>query len=192
MAPATVLSRETTIARVPPVVDFFEVGYRFGAYVTRRSCRSAGVISFTGQDLGHASCNMPWDPDAAVDHLWKFSTNSTRLACAKYTADAVDAGLNAHIGRTKYAKDFGPMLLQAGFRTMPPGTAAQSGDIIIFPGFKKDISKNVKKDHAAGHMEMFDGKHKIWISDFKQHGDVYPGKDYRNANVHYTLYRYGQ
>ncbi|HWE01841.1 MAG TPA: hypothetical protein VG326_05475 [Tepidisphaeraceae bacterium] len=134
---------------------------------------------------------MPWDPDDAVSHLWTFAHKKSIGRCAAYTADAIEAG-HVHINRTTYAQDFGPRLIQAGFRAMPPGTAPQSGDVMIFPGFKRDLAKKMKKDHVAGHMQMYDGVHHLWISDFRQSAKVFPGEDFRKSGLQYTLYRYSQ
>ena len=42
--------------------------------------------------------------------------------------------------------------------------------------------------HVHGHMAMFNGTH--WVSDFVRKG-FYPAQIYRDQNIPYTLYRYG-
>ena len=43
--------------------------------------------------------------------------------------------------------------------------------------------------HVHGHMAMFNGTH--WVSDFVQERGFYPAQIYRDQNIPYTLYRYG-
>ena len=61
-------------------------------------------------------------------------------------------------GENAKRKDYGPSLLRAGFREVPPGSTLLSGDVAViqpYPG-----------GNSSGHMTMYDGTQ--WISDFRQ------------------------
>ncbi|HVY48402.1 MAG TPA: hypothetical protein VHB21_21085 [Minicystis sp.] len=126
---------------------------------------------------------MPFDVDKAVRYLDSHAHRTTQHRCAHYTTNAITspAGGGLPMGRTRDAKNFGPLLEAAGFRPVTDGTI-QKGDVAVvqpYPG-----------GNQAGHMEMFDGRN--WVSDFQQnHGrDVYPGPGYRRNQPDYTIYRY--
>lgn len=124
---------------------------------------------------------MPWDLEAAIAHLRTHAAGSSKGECAKYTRQAIEAG-GLRIGRTTYARDYGQSLLTAGFRAFdgePPGGYAK-GDVAIIEGFT---------GHPIGHMQMFDGT--IWISDFKQKVDFWPGPAWRKVpHPAFKIYRY--
>lgn len=99
--------------------------------------------------------------------------------CAKYVRRAIEKG-GIVLQHTFYARNYGPILEQAGFYRIL-GTP-QKGDVVVIqpaPG------------HPDGHMAIFDGS--IWVSDFKQRPGpqgFYPGEDYRVAQPPYKIYRH--
>jgi hypothetical protein len=125
---------------------------------------------------------MPYDVDHAVEYLDAHAYKKTHHRCAEFTTNAISfpAGGGLPMGRTKYAKNFGPLLEQAGFQKVTDGSI-QKGDVAViqpYPG-----------GNQAGHMDMYDGSR--WVSDFKQNGDSpYPGPGYRKNQPDYTVYRY--
>ncbi|KAL9643921.1 hypothetical protein ABK040_013330 [Willaertia magna] len=96
--------------------------------------------------------------------------------CARSVRQAIEAATGRSIQRVGSAKDYGPSLINAGFRVVN-GQQPQIGDVAIFqsvPG------------HPHGHMQVYTANG--WYSDFKQR-DQFPGSAYRNVNAPMTLYR---
>ncbi len=121
---------------------------------------------------------MAWDVNKAVEHLQKNAGAKSQGKCAAFVRQAIEAG-GATFQRTTYAKDFGPSLLQAGFRQISEtGYKAQKGDVIVIQPYTGS---------TAGHVEMFDGA--IWISDFKQ-SDEWAGPSYRKQKPARAIYRH--
>lgn len=120
---------------------------------------------------------MSWDKNAAISHInAKAGTNSKRQ-CAKYTREAIEAG-GIKIGSTYFAKDYGRLLENAGFSKVWPGETIRAGDVVVIQSFP---------GNDAGHMAMFNGA--IWVSDFRQRADIYPGPGYRKYQPAYQIYR---
>ncbi|HDT2126249.1 TPA: hypothetical protein RCG93_002620 [Enterobacter roggenkampii] len=120
---------------------------------------------------------MSWNKDAAVSYLRSHALGHSHNECAKFTRRAIIAG-GITLERTHDAKDYGPKLLRAGFKEVPPGSTLLSGDVAViqpYPG-----------GNSSGHMTMFEGTR--WISDFTQLS-MYPGPGYRRAQPTYKIYR---
>ena len=122
-----------------------------------------------------------WDKEKAISFLRANApANQPSLGlCAHYTRVAIEAGgvkLQRHIS----AKDYGSSLLAVGFVKVPNSHYMhQAGDVgIVHP----------IPNHPHGHMALFDGT--IWISDFRQHHGLYPGRTYRKLKHGYDIYRY--
>jgi hypothetical protein len=120
---------------------------------------------------------MSWNKDAAVRHLNVSAGAHSHRDCAKYTRQAIEAG-GIKIGSTYFAKDYGPLLERAGFSKVLPAEIVRAGDVIVIQSYP---------GNDAGHMAMFNGT--IWVSDFRQHADVYPGPGYRKYMPAYQIYR---
>ncbi|WP_276642437.1 hypothetical protein [Siccibacter turicensis] len=120
---------------------------------------------------------MSWNKQEAVLYLRMHALGKSHSECAKYTRRAIEAG-GIRIERTHDAKDYGPLLLRAGFREVPPGSTLHSGDVAViqpYPG-----------GNPSGHMTMYDGTE--WISDFHQQS-MYPGPGYRKMLPPFKIYR---
>jgi hypothetical protein len=63
--------------------------------------------------------------------------------CGTFVRKSIEHGLGKTIGSTAHAKDFGPILLNNGFKQMPANTAPTVGDIVIFGGTKKSKSGHI-------------------------------------------------
>jgi hypothetical protein len=123
-----------------------------------------------------------FDVDKAVTYLNSHAGKKTKRKCAHYTTNAIvdSAGGGQPMGRTKYAKNFGPLLEDAGFREVTDGSL-QKGDVVVIQSFP---------GNNAGHMAMYNGKE--WVSDFHQGrgAEVYPGPSYRANQPSYKIYRH--
>ncbi|ELY5789129.1 hypothetical protein SNN55_001031 [Cronobacter turicensis] len=120
---------------------------------------------------------MNWNKDVAISHLRSRALGRSHNKCATFTREAVAAG-GIRLDRTLNAKDYGPTLLRAGFREVPPGSTLLGCDIAViqpYPG-----------GNPSGHMTMYDGTQ--WISDFRQ-SSMYPGPGYRAAQPAFKIYR---
>jgi hypothetical protein len=101
--------------------------------------------------------------------------------CARFVRLALEAGGAQIAGHPASAKDWGPVLLRAGFKTV---TAAKienyrpsSGDVAVIQG---------TSSRADGHIQGYDGSQ--WISDFVQSA-FWPGPSYRNEKPDFKIYR---
>ena len=81
-----------------------------------------------------------WDLDAAIAHLQTQSHKDSTGDCSIYVRQAIEAGgirmnksLNSGGGG---AYGFGPILWDAGFRTVSSGEEPQKGDVAIFQPVK--------------------------------------------------------
>jgi hypothetical protein len=152
---------------------------------------------------------MDWDIEKSTTYLWnnKKPAPAPPFQCAKYVNNALKAG-GVNIGPVKNrypgapsACDYGPYLEAVGFEIFFDNTdnltcerisyKPLQGDIAIFQPFKAQRTLNsqlVDVIHKHGHIQMFvDG---VWISDFAQLGELYPGRDYKNTEDPFRIYRY--
>lgn len=97
--------------------------------------------------------------------------------CAEFTRKAIQAG-GITLGHTYHAKDYGPMLRNAGFTAIGTYEMPREGDVIIIQPYAGG--------NPSGHMAIYDGTE--WYSDFKQR-DMWAGPGYRAARPSYTIYR---
>jgi len=124
---------------------------------------------------------MPYDKDAAADYAYDHAAPNSVGRCARYVRTAIEQGGGLSLRRTEAAKDYGPILVAAGFFQVsgPP----QKGDVIVIDA--------VPNYHPYGHMAIFHGD--IWVSDFRQRPGAqgfYPGPRYREHQPKYKLYRH--
>jgi len=118
-----------------------------------------------------------WNREASIEFLNKNSGFQSRGRCAEAVRKAIEAG-GIKLHRHGSAKDYGASLLQAGFAIVRTPDA-QTGDVVVIDGFI---------GHRHGHIAMFNGD--IWVSDFKQNSNVYPGRSYTLHAPAYVIYRY--
>lgn len=143
-----------------------------------RGGKAGAATTATEGDLGKSGGE--YSITAAVKYLTANAHATTQGACTKYVRLGIEAGgIAIPWPRPIHAREYGPTLLQYGFTLIPSeGYVAVTGDVIVL---------QPPKAGGSGHIQMFDGK--IWLSDFRQKADVYPGSAYRNAKVAYEIYR---
>lgn len=120
---------------------------------------------------------MGWNKFAAAAYARHNARASSHGICATYVRLAIRAG-GIELPITHFAKDYGPVLISAGFRPLKPGETPQTGDIVVIqprPG-----------GNPAGHIALFDGS--TWYSDFRQR-DMWGGPGYRQAKPSHVIYR---
>ncbi|WP_312047224.1 hypothetical protein [Erwinia sp.] len=120
---------------------------------------------------------MSWDKQDAVTYLRSHALGKSHSECARYTRQAIEAG-GIKLERTHHAKDYGHILIRAGFRELLPATILLPGDVAIIQPYEGG--------NPSGHMTMYDGTK--WISDFVQR-DMYPGPGYRRLHPSFKIYR---
>ncbi len=131
--------------------------------------------------------------DNAVDWLNNNAHESWRDAkgqCAKYCRNALEAGFglekDAFLGKTPVpARQYGPFLESQGFQPVNT-TNYLKGDIAVIQGYPGATSD--PSGVPYGHIQMYNGN--IWISDFKQLRDFWPGGGYRSNQPSFVIYRW--
>lgn len=112
--------------------------------------------------------------------------------CARYVKKALIAGgASVKNSGIESAKDYGPWLLENGFKVVDNATTVRSGGVFTISGQQVGdvVVIQAAPHHVHGHMAMFNGTH--WVSDFIQEKGFYPAQIYRDQNIPYALYRYG-
>ena len=99
--------------------------------------------------------------DSAVEYLISHSHTHSTKYCAKYVADALNAG-NLQFNRqpSAYLYHTNGTLLNLGFKQISKPINPQKGDIYV---------QNKTNSHVHGHIAMYSGQQ--WISDFRQTTD---------------------
>ena len=120
---------------------------------------------------------MVWDIRTATNYAKHHAHTHSIKKCAEYTRKAIRAG-GIDIGNTGHAKDYGSLLMHAGFRPVSPYESPRAGDVVILQPYEGG--------NPSGHMAIFDGQD--WYSDFKQR-DMWAGPGYRAAKPQYMIYR---
>jgi len=119
------------------------------------------------------------------------SWKNSKGQCAKYIRYALEAGFglkkNAFLGQTPVpARLYGTFLENQGFSPINT-TNYIKGDIAVIQGYPGATSD--PNGVPYGHIQMYNGS--IWISDFKQMRDFWPGGGYRRDQPSFTIYRWG-
>ncbi|HBR2803309.1 TPA: N-acetylglucosaminidase [Klebsiella pneumoniae] len=112
--------------------------------------------------------------------------------CARYVKKALIAGgASAKNSGIESAKNYGPWLLENNFKVVGGATTVCTGGVFTISGQQVGdvVVIQAAPHHVHGHMAMFNGTH--WVSDFVQERGFYPAQIYRDQNIPYTLYRYG-
>ncbi|MDT0721468.1 N-acetylglucosaminidase [Klebsiella pneumoniae] len=112
--------------------------------------------------------------------------------CARYVKKALIAGgASAKNSGIESAKNYGPWLLENNFKVVGGATTVCTGGVCTISGQQVGdvVVIQAAPHHVHGHMAMFNGTH--WVSDFVQESGFYPAQIYRDQNIPYTLYRYG-
>ena len=114
--------------------------------------------------------------DSAVKHLVDNSHEKTQGLCAKYVANALNAG-NLTFARqpSAYLYHTKGILKSIGFTQISKPNPPQKGDVYV---------QNCTDSHPDGHMAMYSGTQ--WISDFRQKSDQVYSSD--AGEIYY--YRY--
>ena len=123
------------------------------------------------------------DLDKAAKYLGDNAAMESSGKCATAIRRALEKSGADISPRPLYAKDYGQTLKGLGFSTVSPANYQPvKGDIVVL---------QPPQGQTAGHIQMFDGDR--WVSDFFQRkGDIYPGPRYRQEQISYEIYRYGQ
>ncbi|GAB6037674.1 hypothetical protein JCM15519_22330 [Fundidesulfovibrio butyratiphilus] len=123
----------------------------------------------------------PWDKEKAIQRLDEKAGSESKHRCAEYVGKAIEAGgitLNRALNSEgKNACGYGPILKDAGFKTVPEGTPPQKGDVVVF-------SKSSR--NKSGHVAMYDGEK--WVSDYTQ-DTMYPNRWTKEQKIPYAIYR---
>lgn len=132
---------------------------------------TAGVVGPVGAGL--VSGNVPKDHRAvkAATHATRKANPSSTGYCAKYVANALQAGgykFTRQNSAFQYAN--GP-LANAGFTRITDNGKYQIGDVIVWPAH----GKSLKGGGIHGHIQIFNGRN--WVSDFIQNS-IRPGAQY--------------
>ena len=91
---------------------------------------------------------MSWDKKVAVNYAKSHASSHSQGRCAEYTRKAVQAG-GVTLGRTYHAKDYGPMLKNAGFSAIGALEEPREGDVIIIQPYANG--------NPSGHMTVMTG-----------------------------------
>lgn len=119
------------------------------------------------------------DVDAALEKLHAIAEPGFTGRCARHVRIALEAGGADMTNRPVYAKDYGPKLIEIGFRRIPAqDLAAERGDVVVFQDYP---GQRV----PAGHIQMFDGTH--WVSDTVQARFLANQQRYRD--IPYDVFR---
>lgn len=73
---------------------------------------------------------MVWDIRTATNYAKHHAHTHSIKKCAEYTRKAIRAG-GIDIGNTGHAKDYGSLLMHAGFRPVSPYESPRAGDVVI-------------------------------------------------------------
>ncbi|VGE87926.1 Phage-related lysozyme (muraminidase) [Klebsiella quasipneumoniae] len=112
--------------------------------------------------------------------------------CARYVKKALIAGgASAKNSGIESAKNYGPWLLENNFKIVDSATTVRTGGVFTISSQQAGdvVVIQAAPHHVHGHMAMFNGTH--WVSDFVQERGFYPAQIYRDQNIPYALYRYG-
>lgn len=112
--------------------------------------------------------------------------------CARYVKKALIAGgVSSKNSGIESAKNYGPWLLENNFKVVDNATTVRTGGVFTISGQQVGdvVVIQAAPHHVHGHMAMFNGTH--WVSDFVQERGFYPAQIYRDQNIPYALYRYG-
>lgn len=120
---------------------------------------------------------MAWDTRTASTYARTHAGATSHHRCAEFTRMAINAG-GVNIGNTQHAKDYGGLLINAGFRPIGSHSSPKAGDVVIIQPYAHG--------NPSGHMAIYDGN--TWYSDFVQR-DMWGGPGYRSATPDYVIYR---
>ena len=90
---------------------------------------------------------MSWDKTAAVSYAKSHAGAHSQSRCAEFTRKAILAG-GVLLGNTNHAKDYGPMLKNAGFVPIGAYESPQAGDVIVIQPYSGG--------NPSGHMAISD------------------------------------
>ena len=102
-----------------------------------------------------------------------------------------DAGIGEYAD-CRYAKNFGPFLLQYGFQEIPItwkySEVPDTSEYIPQIGDTRVWDTHPEQDEPAGHIDWWDGEN--WVSDYRSADNIWwPGSKYQKYEVHYKIYR---
>jgi hypothetical protein len=127
-----------------------------------------------------------FDVEKAVSFLNKVTGDRSIGKCASYVRKSLEVGginTNPH---PISAKDYGPFLSRWGFTKI----IVDKSQLENYKPLKGDIGviQPYEGGSIHGHIQMFNGS--IWVSDFKQKSDFWPGSGYRKHKPDFEIYRW--
>jgi hypothetical protein len=151
---------------------------------------------------------MNWNLQASLKSLRENAKPGPAkpFRCAAYVNRALRDG-EVHLRPVKFrypgdgpsACDYGAYLEEVGFEVFYDNTEEDllcrgyypaSGDIAIFMPIAAEVKNGLTIHlHKHGHIQMYDGETKQWISDFKQK-NFWVGKDYAIKWGRFRIFRY--
>ena len=149
--------------------------------------KNVAVSVLNTQALARAKINAE-NFKKGIDKKLKYGESK----CARYVKKALIAGgASAKNSGIESAKNYGPWLLENNFKVVGNATTVCTGGVFTISGQQVGdvVVIQAAPHHVHGHMAMFNGTH--WVSDFVQERGFYPAQIYRDQNIPYTLYRYG-
>ena len=149
--------------------------------------KNVAVSVLNTQALARAKINAENFKDG-IDKKLKYGESK----CARYVKKALIAGgASAKNSGIESAKNYGPWLLENNFKVVDNATTVRTGGVFTISGQQVGdvVVIQAAPHHVHGHMAMFNGTH--WVSDFVQERGFYPAQIYRDQNIPYALYRYG-
>ncbi len=136
---------------------------------------------YAGYNSSMGGRQSDFDVDKAVNYLNSNALDRSSGRCAYYVRQALEAGGISTNPHPISAKDYGSYLLDWGFSIVSPiNYSPIRGDIGVIQPYKGGS--------PHGHIQMYNGS--IWISDFRQRVDFWPGGGYRKNMPNYTIYRW--
>lgn len=73
---------------------------------------------------------MSWNKTAATNYAKSHAGAHSQKRCAEFTRKAIQAG-GISLGNTYHAKDYGPLLKNAGFRPIGTFEQPRAGDVVV-------------------------------------------------------------
>lgn len=146
---------------------------------------AVGVLN--SQALARAKINAE-NFKKGIDKKLKYGESK----CARYVKKALIAGgASVKNSAIESAKNYGPWLIENNFKVVDNAITVSSGSVFTISGQQAGdvVVIQAAPHHVHGHMAMFNGTH--WVSDFVQEKGFYPAQIYRDQNIPYKLYRYG-
>jgi hypothetical protein len=119
--------------------------------------------------------------DQSIKHLNNKALEQSSGYCAYFVREALEAGGTDTSSHPRSAKDYGSFLSEWGFvKVNSTDYSPVKGDIAVIQPYTGG--------NPNGHIQMYNGE--LWVSDFKQKVDFWPGGGYRKNKPPFEVYRW--